>query len=1282
MKKNILLVLFLSAVLGYGFIFQKNALRDFKDSIVGMSLEEGKSLSHRNHAPMLYLNPADLNYIEDFEGTHGWEFTNGTQVNKWYVGTAVNNGGTKSLYISNNNGTANTYTITTTSVTQAYKQIAIPANTADVQIGFDWRADGEGSSTLYDYFRVWVVPATFTPTPGTQIAAGGGRVQVGGSFNLNPSWTTYNGVVNLSAFAGQDVRLVFEWRNDGSAGTQPPVAIDNVVVKGVTCSSPSNLVLTAIDATSAQLSWSAPTTANVASYDYYYSTSPTAPTTPSGNTTATTVTIEGLNVYTQYYFWVRTNCGTTDGSSFWIGPLQITTTQNPAPVNFTEGFEGDTSDWTFTNGNQTNKWIIGSAVANGGTKSLYITNDNGTSNAYTISSSTTTHAIRDLAFPANASEATLSFDWRAVGEGTSFVYDYFKVWLVPVTYNPVAGTLIPDDLDGAIQIGGTFNQQGTWQSYSQLLDVNAYAGQSRRLIFEWRNDSSGGTQPPAAIDNVEMKLITCPRPINIQVQKNNQGNMVVTWQPTGTETQWEIIIQPATDPPPTDATTGIIVNGTPQYIYTQGQQGVIYNVYIRAICSDADKSLWTDPVQFSDFNPPACADLDVSPLDLNVNENGEYIFCEAEGEVTINLDAQFDTSFFKSTSEYTVESIDYDPPFPFTGGTPMNVSIDDTWSPVINLPFSVCFYDNHFTKAQVGSNGMVVFGTNYTPNVGGTAPYSMTGYTSFPNPQYLTVGNGSRLKNCILGVYQDIDPSITNSGSTPNINYQVLGTYPCRALVVNFNDVDLYNNFNGCATSNSGQYYQIVIYEITNIIEVYVGNRNSCAAFNDGKGVIGLINEDHTAGTFPPNRNIGTWTAQQEAWRFRPNGETSVTFGWYANGELISTDPQYAITIDETTHFEARISYPGCGDEDFEIVKEFTVKVSEEVIATKAEDIELCVFQGEIPEVNLREKDAEVLAQIENTTNFEVNYYETFNGADTDTGRIPTPENYQADVLPKTIYVRVENTDTECYATTSFNIVPKEAIKITKPDDIIVCVYDGIIPEVDLHQAETKLLSQIPDPNNHVVSYHNSQNEAVLNQNPIGNVSNYQANALPKTIYVRVSNISTQCEAVTSFRIIAGDFLDPFSIDGVLICTNYVLPALPNNYYYSTEQTGQGTVIASGTIYGLGQHTLYINIDSENGCVTSTEFNFEVVPCTVTKGISPNGDGMNDNFDLTLYHPLQVVIYNRDGREVFTHGPGYTNQWYGQDKNGKELPDGTYFYKITTATEVLSGYVQVLREIK
>ncbi|MDN3709552.1 gliding motility-associated C-terminal domain-containing protein [Myroides ceti] len=113
-----------------------------------------------------------------------------------------------------------------------------------------------------------------------------------------------------------------------------------------------------------------------------------------------------------------------------------------------------------------------------------------------------------------------------------------------------------------------------------------------------------------------------------------------------------------------------------------------------------------------------------------------------------------------------------------------------------------------------------------------------------------------------------------------------------------------------------------------------------------------------------------------------------------------------------------------------------------------------------------------------------------------------------------------------------------------------------------------------------------------------------------------------------------------------------------------------------------GTHLYYINSVNNEGCIASTEQRVEVINCSVQKGISPNGDGLNDAFDLTNYHPLEVSIYNRYGKQVYHHANGYNNQWTGQDSAGKSLPDGTYYYRIVTVSEELTGYVYLLREVK
>ncbi|NHM06239.1 T9SS type A sorting domain-containing protein [Flavobacterium sp. CYK-4] len=92
------------------------------------------------------------------------------------------------------------------------------------------------------------------------------------------------------------------------------------------CAAPASLTLGSITSTTANVSWVAANPAPSGGYQYYYSTTntaPTASTTPSGSTTAVSLNLTALNPNTTYYFWVRSNCGTTQGN--WVFGNNFTT---------------------------------------------------------------------------------------------------------------------------------------------------------------------------------------------------------------------------------------------------------------------------------------------------------------------------------------------------------------------------------------------------------------------------------------------------------------------------------------------------------------------------------------------------------------------------------------------------------------------------------------------------------------------------------------------------------------------------------------------------------------------------------------------------------------------------------------------------------------------------------------------------------------------------------------------------------------------------------------------
>ena len=87
------------------------------------------------------------------------------------------------------------------------------------------------------------------------------------------------------------------------------------------------------------------------------------------------------------------------------------------------------------------------------------------------------------------------------------------------------------------------------------------------------------------------------------------------------------------------------------------------------------------------------------------------------------------------------------------------------------------------------------------------------------------------------------------------------------------------------------------------------------------------------------------------------------------------------------------------------------------------------------------------------------------------------------------------------------------------------------------------------------------------------------------------------------------------------------------------------------------------------------------ISCNIQRGISPNNDGDNDNFDLMALGVKKLVIFNRYGKEVYSKS-NYTTEWHGQTASGDELPTGTYFYSIeTNACENKTGWIYVNRQI-
>ncbi len=157
-----------------------------------------------------------ISTMRDLNGSGGWSYTElVNSPNDWGIATrsgygnclTIYNGSSSYSYNSGNDGTEIAKCATLIDAT-GYR---------DVTIDFDWKCNGQSGK---DYGTImW-------STDGTNWSIANDT-----KFQNQGSWTT--GSFDLSVVDGQTFYIGFRWENDGSSGSNPPFAIDNISIRGI-----------------------------------------------------------------------------------------------------------------------------------------------------------------------------------------------------------------------------------------------------------------------------------------------------------------------------------------------------------------------------------------------------------------------------------------------------------------------------------------------------------------------------------------------------------------------------------------------------------------------------------------------------------------------------------------------------------------------------------------------------------------------------------------------------------------------------------------------------------------------------------------------------------------------------------------------------------------------------------------------------------------------------------------------------------------------------------------
>ena len=270
----------------------------------------------------------------------------------------------------------------------------------------------------------------------------------------------------------------------------------------------------------------------------------------------------------------------------------------PATLPFVTGFEsGDDEaygyNWWGWGWNDNVQWYFGNAASSSGSRSMYISNDGGNSNSY---DTTTAHSLclyRVIDFT-QSGRYIVNYDWRAMGEvsNNGYAFDFLRVYLTPLSVggfrSGIYNNSLPDSfipLDG----GGALAMQSSFINHNEIIEIETpglYA-----LCFYWRNDASNGTQPSAAIDNIEVFSADCKVPQNISFSIDS-NNILLSWDDASPATGWLVSVDQDEY-----ATNSSFIT------LTNIDFNVSHNIAVRCICGSdtSDAALITIPACYNRY---------------------------------------------------------------------------------------------------------------------------------------------------------------------------------------------------------------------------------------------------------------------------------------------------------------------------------------------------------------------------------------------------------------------------------------------------------------------------------------------------------------------------------------------------------------------------------------------------------------------------------------------------------------------------------------------------------
>lgn len=393
----------------------------------------------------------------------------------------------------------------------------------------------------------------------------------------------------------------------------------------------------------------------------------------------------------------------------------------------------------------------------------------------------------------------------------------------------------------------------------------------------------------------------------------------------------------------------------------------------------------------------------------------------------------------------------------------------------------------------------------------------------------------------------------------------------------------------------------------------------------------------------------GTAPCQGEVVTLDAGENTDATYAWYLNGTLLPNETNATLDVTQPGLYEVEISF---GTSDCIVTDQIIIEFKPAPIFDLGENQFLCENDNIL-------LDASV-SNASELTNISYTWFQ-------DGIEISGETNATYTVTQPGVY-RVEVTGNDCVVTDEITITGVN-FTVDIQDEVFLCGETSyeIIPIIEGADATN-------------ATYLWSTGETT----PTITVTQSGVYSVEVTINTCVQSDDVQITIGTIPEIELGNPIQKCAQDTEILQVD-ILNLDPAQVSYQwfldggilTGETNQTLEVVNEGIYS-------VTVNNQ-GCIATDEVEvsfYDNENCVITQGISPeNNDGLNDFLDLEFLNDKigieKISIFNRLGNLVYEK-ENYINQWRGQDKNGNDLPVGTYFYIIQlNSQDPITGWIYI-----